>query len=324
MNEFELIQTYFTSLASKGAGEGVVLGIGDDCAILQPPQHSQLVVSTDTLISGVHFPDKTSPADIGYKALAVNLSDLAAMGASPLWFTLCITLPKVDSFWIESFCDGMAELVQATGIHLVGGDTTRGPLSISVHVTGAVPSGRALTRSGALVGDDIYVSGEIGHGAAGLALALAESAMPSDECLQKALLRFNRPQPRLLIGEQLRGIANSCIDISDGLLSDLRHILTASGVGATLDLSALPLSSAVMCSRLFEEKTVQEKQALACNAGDDYELCFTAHVTQRENIAALASQCALPLTRFGSVTERKVVIDQHSAEELPINGYQHF
>ena len=323
MNEFELIQAYFSTLASKGAGQGVELGIGDDCAILSPPANSQLVVSTDTLIAGVHFPESTSAFDIGFKSLAVNLSDLAAMGASPLWFTLCITLPDRNTQWVEGFCNGMAELIQQTGIQLVGGDTTKGPLSISIHVTGAVPTGEALTRHGARVGDDVYVSGVIGHGAAGLKMVLSSFEAPDDELLVDALQRFNRPQPRLALGQSLRGIATSCIDISDGLLADLQHVLSASEVGACLALESVPLSDAVMVSELFNEKSEREKRLLACNAGDDYELCFTAPENKRGSVGAFAAEQTVKLTRIGSVVEGASIVDK-GGEKLVSLGYQHF
>ncbi len=327
MNEFELIQAYFSTLASKGVGKGVELGIGDDCAILTPPANSQLVVSTDTLIAGVHFPDSTSAFDIGFKSLAVNLSDLAAMGASPLWFTLCITLPDRNTQWVEGFCNGMAELIQQTGIQLVGGDTTKGPLSISIHVTGAVPVGEALTRHGACVGDDVYVSGVIGHGAAGLEMVLSDFEAPDgsrfDEYLLDALQRFNRPQPRLALGQALRGIATSCIDISDGLLADLQHVLSASEVGARLVLESVPLSDAVMAGCLFGDKSERENRLLACNAGDDYELCFTAPENKRESVDALAAEQIVTLTRIGSVVEGASIVEK-GGEELVGLGYQHF
>ena len=319
MNEFELIQAYFSTLASKGAGQGVELGIGDDCAILNPPANSQLVVSTDTLIAGVHFPESTSAFDVGFKSLAVNLSDLAAMGACPLWFTLCITLPDRNTSWVEGFCNGMAELIQQTGIQLVGGDTTKGPLSISIHVTGAVPAGEALTRHGACIGDDVYVSGVIGHGAAGLKMVLSGF----DEHSLDALQRFNRPQPRLALGQALRGIATSCIDISDGLLADLQHVLSASEVGACLALALVPLSDAVMVSDLFNEKSEREKRLLACNAGDDYELCFTAPENKRQSVDVLAAEQTVNLTRIGRVVEGASIVER-GGEKLVSLGYQHF
>jgi len=322
VNEFELIRAYFSTLASKGAGEGVELGIGDDCAILTPPADSQLVVSTDTLIAGVHFPENTSAFDIGFKSLAVNLSDLAAMGATPLWFTLCITLPDRNTQWIEAFCNGMAQLVQQTGIQLVGGDTTKGSLSISIHVTGAVPVGGALTRHGACVDDDVYVSGRIGHGAAGLKMALS-GVEASEQCLLDALYRFNRPQPRLVLGQALRSIATSCIDISDGLFADLEHVLCASDVGARLELDVVPLSDAVMTGDLFADKGEREKKLMACNAGDDYELCFTAPFTERAKVVSVGEEHGVVLTRIGKVEPGNHILDA-SGGVLVSLGYQHF
>jgi len=338
VNEFELIQSYFSRLGNvnrlPGEEGGVVLGIGDDCAILQPPPHSQLVVSTDTFISGVHFPDQTSPFDIGYKALAVNLSDLAAMGAMPLWFTLCVTLPSADEQWVSSFCDGMESLIIASGIHLVGGDTTKGPLSISIHVTGAVTQGLALRRDGAKVGDDIYVSGEIGHGVAGLDIVLAalgdEAASVGSVELLRSLERFNRPKPRNDVGGKLSGLATSAIDISDGLLVDLRHILQASQVVAELDMGAVPVAPSVSDERLFVGKPSSERRRIACSGGDDYELCFTAPGGRRDSVEAVGSLLAVPLTRVGRIIAKTGtfrvgdVIDKVSQKSLPLAGYNHF
>lgn len=334
VDEFTLIRAYFSQLgASDGSHaekDGVVLGIGDDCAILQPPSDSHLVVSTDTFIAGVHFPTQTDPFDIGFKALAVNLSDLAAMGALPLWFTLCITLPDVDEAWLAPFCKGMGQLAARSGIRLVGGDTTKGPLSISIHVTGAVPRGRALTRSAAQVGDDVYVSGEIGHGAAGLYMAQTVGGDWRGSDAVTSLSRFNRPEPRLALGKALQGVATSAIDISDGVLVDLRHILVASQTNAELDMQAIPLAPALGDERVHAEVPLSQRALLACSAGDDYELCFTASVSQREYLTTLSGELGVPVSIIGRVTAPAIgecgggIVDARTFEAIAPRGYHHF
>jgi len=320
MNEFALIDACFKRLGDQSgallcAQQPVLeptLGIGDDCALLSVPAGMQLVVSTDTLVAGVHFPLGTRAFDIGHKALAVNLSDLAAMGATPAWFTLCVTLPQLEEEWVNAFCAGLLEVMQPHPIALVGGDTTRGPLSISVQVMGLVPAGQALTRSGAQVGDDIYVSGTIGEAAVGLALALDAAAPQWQQPLDHHhyLDRLNRPTPRVRLGHALRGIAHACIDVSDGLLADLQHVLQGSGVGARLERTLLPLTAGL------------DAEA-ALTAGDDYELCFTAPAAAREDVAALAQQLGLPLTRIGRVTQEAGIRD-HDQQPMRAAGYQHF
>jgi len=258
MNEFELIDHFFAQ--QKQSRSDVVLGIGDDAALLQVPPDQLLVTSTDTLISGVHFPIDTSPYDIGYKSLAVNLSDLAAMGAEPAWVMLALTLPQNNENWLKEFTRGFFELIHRYKLQLVGGDTTRGPLSITVQAMGFVPPGMALRRDGAKPDNAIYVTGNLGDAG----FALQQKTEPFMNCL-------NRPEPRIETGLALRGIASSAIDISDGLAADLGHILKASGVGATVDVTALPISSELRAA-VGQEKAWQ----LALSAGDDYELCFTA------------------------------------------------
>ena len=320
MDEFALIDAYFKRL-SEHAGALLfpshpelmpALGIGDDCALLNVPAGMQLAVSSDTLVAGVHFPESASAFDIGYKSLAVNLSDLAAMGAQPAWFSLCITLPDQSEAWIESFCDGMAEVMEPNPIVLVGGDTTRGPLSISIQVMGLVPQGKAMTRSGAQVGDTIYVSGCLGEAAFGLQLAQNENhELWSQDLDHRHLLsRLHRPQPRVVLGWAIKTFAHACIDVSDGLLADLNHVLQASGVGARLDLDAIPTAPAL-------------DPLLAMSAGDDYELCFTASPAHQEQLIAMGMVLDLPVTAIGTIIEGAGILDQHG-QPIAVSGYRHF
>ena len=320
MNEFALIDAYFKRL-SEHAGALLspshpelmpALGIGDDCALLNVPAGMQLAVSSDTLVAGVHFPESTSAFDIGYKSLAVNLSDLAAMGAQPAWFSLCITLPDPSEQWIESFCDGMAAVMEPNPIVLIGGDTTRGPLSISIQVMGLVPQGKAMTRSGAQVGDTIYVSGCVGEAALGLRLAQNESdeLWSQDLDHQHLLGRLHRPEPRVVLGWAMKTVAHACIDISDGLLADLHHVLHASGVGAQLDLDAIPTAQGL-----------DPMQALS--AGDDYELCFTASPADHDQVIAMGQVLDLPITAIGTITEGSGIIDLQG-QPITASGYRHF
>lgn len=238
--EFDLIARYFNRY--RTARQDVQLGIGDDCALLTVTDKQQIAVSTDTLVEGIHFLKTISPADLGYKALAVNLSDLAAMGADPAWVSLALTLPEVNTDWLEAFSDSLFEQLDYYGMQLIGGDTTRGPLSMTLTIQGLVPAGRALLRSGARVGDWIFVTGTLGDSAAGLAILQDRLAVNDDKASQALIKRHLRPQPRVLQGQALRQLANSAIDISDGLISDLRHILKASDCGARIDLDLLPYS----------------------------------------------------------------------------------
>ena len=307
--EFDLIARIRRRIAAR---DDVALGIGDDCALLAPPPGMQLAVTMDTLNAGVHFPADTAPADIGWKALAVNLSDLAAMGAQPAWCTLALSLPQADAAWLEAFCDGFLALAQAHGIALVGGDTTRGPLAVTLTAHGFVPAGAALRRDGARVGDEVWVSGTLGDAAGALAQWQAGGAIAPP-----LRARLDRPTPRVALGLALRGIASSCIDISDGLLADLAHITRASGVGAELEADALPASPALGAA--FASEAMRRLQA---TGGDDYELCFTAAATQREAVQALGARLGLPLARIGRIVAGSGV---HCAGLGPVvPGYQHF
>jgi thiamine-monophosphate kinase len=309
MAEFDLIARIRQRVASRG---DVVLGIGDDCALLAPPPGQQLAVTMDTLNAGVHFPPETAPADIGWKALAVNLSDLAAMGAEPAWCTLSLTLPQADATFVDGFCDGFLALAAQHGVALVGGDTTRGPLSVSINAHGFVAAGEALRRDGARVGDEVWVSGTLGDAAG--ALRQWQAGAPMAPALQA---RLDRPTPRVALGRALRGIASSAIDVSDGLLADLAHVCHASGVGAEIDVDALPASDALRAA--FDADV---RRTLQATGGDDYELCFTAPVAQRAALEALSRALALPLACIGRIVPGTRV----ACVGLPpgIVGYQHF
>jgi thiamine-monophosphate kinase len=291
--------------------------VGDDAALLMPPAGEVLAATVDTLVAGRHFPETTLPAAIAHKALAVNLSDLAAMGATPRWFLLALTLPEATDAFLSEFAAALFALADAAGIALVGGDTTRGPLAISITALGSVPPALALRRSGARPGDGIYVSGTVGDAGLGLreALTPGEAGLSAEQAAH-VRRRLDYPQPRLALGTALRGTATACLDISDGLAQDLGHILEASGVGAELDLQALPLSPAL--------RTLPEHQAwqLALAAGDDYELCFTAS----PGLSLQALPGNVPVTRIGTVTAVPglVLTSRGVRVEHEFSGYQHF
>ena len=295
LGEFDLIRRFFQRPVQRSP-----LGVGDDCALLAPRAGMQLAISSDMLVQGRHFLPNVHPRLLGHKALAVNLSDLAACGAQPLAFTLALALPRADAAWCEAFSAGLLALAAAHHCALVGGDTTQGPLNICITVIGEVPSGQAILRSGAQVGDDLWVSGTLGD--ARLALdALQRQHMLPAPVLAQARQRLEAPTPRVALGQALRGIATSAIDISDGLLGDLGHILQASGVGASVDVGTTrqllhaghhPLMSAMAISRL---------DACTLAGGDDYELCFTAPPEQRAAVEAAARATDTPVTRIGSI-----------------------
>jgi thiamine-monophosphate kinase len=309
MNEFELIRSYFQQPSFPTRAD-VILGIGDDAALCRVPPQMELAVSVDTLVAGVHFPLDSAPEDIGYKALAVNLSDLAAMAAQPAWFTLALTLPSVDTDWLHGFSMGLSALASDSGIALIGGDTTRGPLSISIQVMGWVAAGQGLRRSGACPGDDIYVTGTLGDAGLGLH-SLQQPLMLSAAGLAYVRARLHRPTPRLAWGQALRGVAHSAIDISDGLAADLGHILTQSSCGAELYLDHLPLSPAL------HHLPKSHAWTLALGAGDDYELCFTL---------PHAVQPSFPCTRVGTITAQPTLrcLDSQGHDWHPPTGYRHF
>ncbi len=319
MSEFKLIDLFFKSLSETYPAtkrDDVLLGIGDDCALLSVPDGKQLAISTDTLISGVHFPESTSPYDIAYKSLAVNLSDLAAMGAQPAWCSLAITLPDEDKLWLENFIKGFAGLASKHKVQLIGGDTTRGTLSITIQVMGFVDAAKALRRDKAKIGDDIYVSGTIGDAGLGLQQVLNNSTHKSF-CVS----RLNQPTPRIELGENLVGISACAIDVSDGLLADLEHIVQQSSVAAEIDVTAIPLSAEL---QTHYAGNINWSEVLS--AGDDYELCFTAPSLYQKDIADLQNKLNLPLTRIGRIVEGRGIECLENKKKLDIQktGYNHF
>ena len=297
MGEFDLIARYFTRPVRHAA-----LGVGDDCALLAPRPGMQLAISSDMLVEGRHFFADVDPEALGHKALAVNLSDLAACGAKPLAFTLALALPRVDESWLAGFSKGLLALADAHGCELVGGDTTQGPLNICITVFGEVPAGQALLRSGARAGDDIYVSGTLGDARLALEALLGHIHLPN-ELLAQARQRLERPTPRVTLGLALRGIASSAMDVSDGLLGDFGHILKASGVGACIrtdETIKLIAAGAYPSSATgqFDQKLLHQ---CTLAGGDDYELLFTAPPQHRAAVAEAAAQSRTPVTRIGQV-----------------------
>ncbi|PTB89621.1 thiamine-phosphate kinase [Pseudidiomarina aestuarii] len=319
--EFDVIETYFTHRFAQR--DDVQVSVGDDGAIVSIDPTEDLVIVTDTMVAGVHFDANTPARAIGHKILAVNLSDLAAMGAEPRWFSLALTLPEINEEWLTSFSTGLKEMSEYYDCSLIGGDTTRGPLTITVTAHGVVPKGKGLLRSGAKPGDWIYVSHALGD--AGLALAVQQKRLAiSDPHYRKVCERLFFPTPRVALGQSLRGIASSAIDISDGLLSDLGHILKASRVGARLSLDELPLSLS-MTESLYQEQAL----ALALTSGDDYELCFTVPESQRGLFDTLVAHSATKPSCIGRITSEvnRVVLELDGEPwQLPAGkqGYQHF
>lgn len=318
--EFSLIGRYFDR--ARTSRRDVDTGIGDDCALLTVPEKQMLAISTDTLVSGTHFSPDISPADLGYKALAVNVSDLAAMGANPAWLTLALTLPDVDEAWLEAFSDSLFEQLHYYDMQLIGGDTTRGPLSMTLGIHGFVPAGRALKRSGAKPGDWIYVTGTPGDSAAGLAILQNRLTVKDPAQADYLVQRHLRPVPRILYGQALRDLATSAIDLSDGLISDLGHILKASDCGARIDLDMLPFSDAL-------RDNVEPEQALrwALSGGEDYELCFTVPELNRGALDVAIGYLGASFTCIGQVTtasEGLHFIRNGQPETFEWKGYDHF
>lgn len=314
--EFALIARYFTRPTPNA-----VLGVGDDCALLAPTPGMQLAVSSDMLLEGTHFAPQDSPAGIGHKSLAVNLSDLAAMGAAPRWATLSIALPEVNEAWLAAFARGFFRMADAHAIELVGGDTTRGPLTIAITVMGEVPPGRALRRDGAEAGDDVWVSGQIGSAALALAYRQGRLFMQQIDAA-RVLPALYLPQPRVTLGVALRGLAHSAIDISDGLLADLGHILDASSVGAEIEFARLPIAD--VAAKYLADPVTRE---CVLAGGDDYELCFTAPPTQRAKVELAAASAQVAISRIGRITVQPglAVLDA-DGEPMPFGktGYDHF
>jgi thiamine-monophosphate kinase len=307
VNEFELIRRYFQRPPKRS-----LLGVGDDCALLRPDAGLDLAVSTDLLIEGRHFLPGAEPRALGHKALAVNLSDLAAMGATPRWVTLALALPAADAAWLEPFSAGFYALAERYGVDLIGGDTTRGAArAICVTAIGEVPPGMALERSGARPGDDIWVSGELGGAALGLAHPeIAEAAK-----------RLHLPEPRVELGERLRRLAHSAIDVSDGLVGDLGHIAERSQVGATVEYERIP-----RCAAFRQLKAPELEKDCVLSGGDDYELAFSAPREHRAELEALAAEVDLPLTRIGLIEAgaRVTVVDARGKPLAYRGGFDHF
>lgn len=300
LSEFSLIDRYFARRATAPAprhadAAATPLGIGDDCALIAPPAGSQLAISTDMLVEGRHFFADVDPAALGHKALAVNLSDLAAMGAQPHAFTLALALPRADEAWLAGFSDGLFALASRHGCALVGGDTTSGPLNLCITVFGDVPHGMALRRDAARPGDDIWVSGTLGDARAGLGLLRGEWQAPDAAAAADWRRALERPEPRIALGLALRGVAHAALDISDGLAGDLMHILRRSRVRAVVDADAVP------CSDALRALPDAARRQCALAGGDDYELCFTAPPSARDALAAIAQRVQVPLTRIGTI-----------------------
>jgi thiamine-monophosphate kinase len=314
VSEFDIIERYFARHTTQR--DDVVLGIGDDAALLQLPADRHLVVAMDTLVAGRHFLPQTAAFDIGWKALAVNLSDLAAMGASPAWATLSLTIPAADEVWLEGFANGFFQLAERYHVELVGGDTTRGPLSVTVQLHGLVERGKALRRAAARAGQQLFVTGTLGDAACAL-----QSLQAGDKTNPDLLRRLNRPEPRVGFGLALAGTGAAAIDISDGLLADLGHILDASQCGATLWVDRLPRSPGL--------ESIQDTEALACQlyGGDDYELCFSVDADQAEQLSRLAQQQQLSITGIGVIESQTGIRCTHNDGTVYTpqgTGFDHF
>ncbi len=332
LGEFDLIERFFKTGAVSlrtDADQAITLGIGDDCALIKPPANEEIAVTSDMLVEGRHFFAGANPELLGRKALAVNLSDLAAMGARPLGFTLAIALPAVDEVWLEAFSKGLFAIAKEYSCPLIGGDTTAGPLTISITALGSAPTGKAIRRSGAQAGDDIWVSGAIGDARLALA-ALRHEIHLSKQDLQQIEYRMHQPTPRMELGAHLRDVASAALDVSDGLLGDLRHLLGQSKVDAQIELDRLPKSVTLQ----KQEMSIQNQFA-ACG-GDDYELCFTASSSQHEKIQAIGKSLNLPITRIGKIlpkagAEVKVSLVNSLGEVMSdieaaplLNSFDHF
>jgi thiamine-monophosphate kinase len=314
--EFDLIARHFTRPAGNA-----VLGVGDDCALVDVSNGMDLAVSTDTMVSGTHFFADVDPETLGHKALAVNLSDMAAMGAMPYWAMLALTVPAVNDEWLAKFAKGFFDLAEEFGVSLIGGDTTKGPLTVTVTIMGEVPAGAALRRSGARVGNDIWVSGNLGDAALAVAHRRGRIRLSEGDYIE-AVMRLYEPMPRVRLGQALRGLATSAIDISDGLLADVRHICELSNVGAVVEAERLPVSP-------IGAKHIGTADGLhaVVAGGDDYELCFTAPPNARESIEDLVDMLGVPLTRIGAIREGSgvsLVAADGEAIKVDGGGYDNF
>ena len=328
LGEFGLIERYFKRTPGPQTSDSkgqVVLGIGDDCALLSSTPGHHWAVSTDTLVEGRHFFANVDPVHLGHKALAVNLSDLAACGATPRCFTLGLTLPQVDEAWLEGFSRGLLGLADELDCTLVGGDTTQGPLTITITVMGEVPQGQALRRGGAQVGDDLWVSGTLGDARLGLDVLLGKR-QASPNALQYAQHRLECPTPRVALGVALRGVATSAIDLSDGLLGDLGHLLKSSNLGAEIHTDWIEGSSQAI-SPLLQALAFQDRLSLVLSGGDDYELLFTVPPGLRSTVLALAQRLETPLTRIGvTVGSQGLRVVATDGQEVKVqqHSYEHF
>jgi len=318
LSEFELISRYFKRPLHPGSR--TALGIGDDCALLTPAPGCQLAISSDMLVEGRHFFAQADAYALGHKCLAVNLSDLAAMGAQPIAFTLALALPAAEEAWLEPFSSGLLALAQKYGCELIGGDTTKGPLTISITVFGEIPLTQALRRDAAKIGDDIWISGSLGD--ARLALAAYRHELHLDaESLHTAAQRMHQPAPRVALGMALRGIAHAAIDVSDGLSGDLGHILQGSRVGACVDLDALPAGT------ILQQQPAALRHDFMLNGGDDYELCFTAPSHRREQVLSAAEQAGVEVTRVGIIEATpglRLVDGNDNPVVLTLHSFDHF
>jgi thiamine-monophosphate kinase len=322
LSEFDLIKQYFTRPKHRDASGRTVLGVGDDCALLAPTPGMQLAVSSDMLVEGRHFLPGADPFELGHKSLAVNLSDLAAMGARPLGFTLALALPAADPAWLDGFSRGLFALADAHGCELVGGDTTKGPLNICITIFGELHPGTALRRDAARAGDDIWISGTLGDARLALADALGELALP-DADRRLAAPRLHAPSPRVALGRLLAEgrLAHAALDISDGLAGDIKHILAASKVGAVLDIDALPAGPALA------RQPLDVRRRFTAAGGDDYELCFTAPAANRETVLAAGARSGTAVTRVGRIeAEPGLRFADANGALLPLDlhGWDHF
>jgi len=313
ISEFEIIRRFFTR--NRPSATGVVLGVGDDAAIVRPETGHDLLIAADVLNEGIHFPVSTAPRAIGHKVLAVNLSDLAAMGATPLWFTMTLSLPDVREDWLSEFAAGLFAIADRFGIELIGGDTVRGPLSVGIQVIGSVKSGMALRRDGAKLGDQVYVSGVLGDAAA--ALDKLKSQQPVSPALQE---RLDFPNPRVELGRRLVDLANSCIDVSDGLMADLGHILEASKVGARIDVRSIPLSGSL------SQISSTDAHRFALSGGDDYELCFTVPEGKINELDRISAESGVQCTRIGVIVAGTglEVTGSENISAATAGGFDHF
>ena len=317
--EFNLIDKYFVGRQSQR--KDVYLAAGDDCALVKAPSNVQIAISTDTLVAGTHFLADANPAWVAHKALASNISDLAAMGATPAWVSFALTMPEPDEVWLAPFCDAFFELADYFGIQLIGGDTTKGPLSLTLTVQGFVPEGRALTRSGAKVGDWVYVTGDLGDAKAGLDVIL-DGSLRSRIAAQQLEKAHYLSTPRVLAGQALVGLASAAIDISDGLISDIKHILKRSDVGVSLDVSQLPISSELV--QFLDDKVSAQQYALS--SGEEYELCFTVPEQNNGSLQSALSHAGCKVTCIGQIRPKGTfeLHDDNQPLDWDLTGFDHF